>query len=683
MCATGTDWILRPAVPFDGGSHRERSLFAGGWAMSTLPSTHQLLPPYRQLTRLVPYVAVVAAVCGTALPLVLGIRTFAIVSLYATVPILVASTTYFVTNGSLTIDQSVAHPLSWLGMKLFVALYFVVHATAVLVASTADVRPFTYYGLIALAATLILFQILRSGLEGSHVSVILLQTSLLLMGVVWSVTLKYDYFFGRTDVFPHHTFITELLSANAVTAAFEAYQPFPLWHLFVGFQSMLFDVDPLVLSYLTTGLLYGLVPVAMYALTRRFLFSKRTALVAALGVCFNPFVILYGMYSIPRSVTSFLTVFCLLVVLVEGRRAAALYLGLLAGIAVYHTVSLPFVFVVVGCWFVAERVVAATVDQSDDSSTTVTLWHLLAIPVIQAGYWLLSGSGIVGRLVDLVVGGTTFSAGSDGAALASQFVGAPYQELINYLAFGVIIFFVLVAVTQGHTVLDLSQRGKALLLAALALATVSVPGPALLIGAVSDITPDMMFRFGQYTFPVISIAFAVGIVSAVRTRCPVGGRRARTAVVLLLVFSAAFLAVSNDFVASDNPLAEREDAYSFHLSEAEISSLTTLGERTEGGVTSDYVACRYLNNPGNGDCGIIQADLAGQQLHFPEASVLVVRTGELERRPLSVYPTSEPVDEPPYSNNRDSVPATADLWEELPDRNKVYDSSEMSGYAAR
>ena len=651
--------------------------------MSTPPTTHQLLPPYRQLTRLVPYVAVVAAVCGTALPLLVGLDTFAIVSLYATVPILVASVSYFVTNGSLPTDQSVAHPLSWLGMKLFVTLYFVVHATAVLLASTAAVRPFTYYGLVALAATLVLFQILRSDLDGSHVAAILLQTSLLLLGVIWSVTLKYDYFFGRTDVFPHHAFITDLLSTNAVTAAFEAYQPFPLWHLFVGFQAMVFDADPLTLSYLTTGLLFGLVPIATYALTRRFLFSKRIALVAALGVCFNPFVILYGMYSIPRSVTSFLTVFCLLVLLIEGRRAAALYLGLLVGIAVYHTVSLPFVFVVVGCWFVAERIVAATADLPDGSPPAIALWQLLAIPVIQAGYWLASGSGIVSRLVGLLVGGTTFSAGSDGATLASQFVGAPIQELINYLAFGLIIFFVLMAVTRGHTALDLSQRGKALLLAALALATVSVPGPALLIGAVSDVTPDMMFRFGQYTFPIISIALAVGIVSTLRTRCPIGGRRARTAVVLLLVFSAAFLAVSNDFVASDNPLAEREDAYSFHLSEAEITSLTTLGEGSGGAVTSDYVACRYLNNPGTGDCGIIQADLADGQLHFPAESVFVLRTGELERRPLSVFPTSEPVAEPPYSNNRDSVPATAGLWEELPDRNKVYDSSEVSGYAAR
>jgi len=100
--------------------------------MSTPPTTHQLLPPYQQLARLVPYVAVVAAVCGTALPLLVGLDTFAIVSLYATVPILVASVSYFVTNGSLPTDQSVAHPLSWLGMKLFVTLYFVVHATALL-----------------------------------------------------------------------------------------------------------------------------------------------------------------------------------------------------------------------------------------------------------------------------------------------------------------------------------------------------------------------------------------------------------------------------------------------------------------------------------------------------------------------------------------------------------------------
>lgn len=650
--------------------------------MRTIPIADRIRPEYHQIAQAVPYLAVITAVIGTTISLWLGLRTFAIVSLYATVPILMASVTYFVTNQSLEIEQTVTYPLSWFGIKMATVCYLLLHATAILLASTAVVRPLAYYICVSLAATVVLFQILQSDLERSHVAVILFEISALLVSVLWSVSLKGYYFFGRTDVFPHHQYINSLLSSNAVTSAFEAYEPFALWHIFVGFQTMLFDnvFNPLTLSFFTTGVLYGLVPIAIYALSRRFLFSQRTSLVAALGSCLNPFVILYGMYAIPRSITSFLVVFCALLLLVDGARASFLYLGLLVGIAAYHTVSLPFIFVAFGCWYVVERLVSSA--DSDSTTPMVSTWQLAAIPVVQLSYWLVTDPSLISRLIGLIAEQTELTTAGDSATLASQFVSAPYNELINYLVFGFVILFVLFAVSQGHRVDRLTDRNKTLLLTALALSVVSVPGPILLVGAVSNLTPDMLFRFGQYTYPFVTIASAVGVVSVASIRPPIGGRRVMLAVVLVLVCSATFFAVSNDFVASDNPIAERGDSYSFHLTGAEVTSFASISDHSESAMTGDYVTCRYVNYPGNGACEIIQADITNQRLFFPDSSVFVLRTGELEKRPLSVFPTSEPISEPPYSNNRDSVPKESAVWDDLGGQNRIYDSAEVTGYTS-
>lgn len=639
---------------------------------------------YRHLSRLLPYLAPVLAVCGTAAPFLLGLRTFAIVSLYASVPIVVASGVYFGTNRLGESEHWAGTTLSLSGLKLTVIAYLLLHAGALVVLAGSAVRPFAYYGLVSLTAVVILFQILHSPLERRDVSVILVETGVLLTSVLWSVTLNYHYYFGRTDVFPHHRFVQSLLETHHVTGAFGAYQPFPLWHVLVGFQTMLFGeaFEPLTLFFLTTGVVYALAPPVVYRVSRRFGFSRMVSLVGALGLCLNPFVLLYGMYAIPRSVTSFLLLFCALLLLTEGTRASVLYVGLLLGIAMYHTVSLPFVFVVFGCYYVVERLLRWGRELETDGPV-VTTWQLLAIPFVQLAYWQLTSSHLISRIVAMATSNSTYRDEVAQNSITTQFIEEPFHELVNYLPFGLILLFVLFGVMQSDRVSKLSMRNRVVLLTGLLLVGVSVPGPALLVSVFSDLTADMIFRFGQYSYPFVAISFAVGVVAAVRTRLSIGSHEVMVAVVLLLVGSTVFLGVSNDFVASDNPLSERDDFYTFYLTEPEVNGFHTIAERSETPVTGDYITCRYVDNLAPGDCEIIQADPSEGRLHFPPDSVFVLRTAELEDRPLSIYPTEEPVSAPPYSNNRESLGREDPVWDGLERQNRLYDSSELTAYRER
>lgn len=647
----------------------------------TTPLPSARMPPvYQRISRSLPYLAPILAIAGTLLTVVLGLRSLTVISLYATVPILVASAGYFLVTESLDITTPATRTLSRTGLELSVALYFGVAGLAVLLVAVTRVRPLAFYGLVAVLAVVILGQILWAGLTPARVALVLAETSGLLLGVVWSVTLHYHYYFGRTDVFVHHSILESVLGTHRVTAAFGSYQAFPLWHIFVGFQAMVNEatVGPLKLSFIVTGLLFTTAPPAVYALARRFRFPRRVSLLAALGTCLNPFVILYGMYSIPRSVTSLLVPFCLLLLFLGDRRGSLLYLAFLVGIAAYHTVSLPFVLLTVGSYFAAERLLDSVGDRDGRSTAVVPLWAVVAIPVVQLGYWLVAAPSLIGRLGGILVGGS--GGGGGGAATATPLIAAPYHELVNYLPFGLIILFVVFGVVQSSKLPGLSRRQSALLLGALAVTAVSVPGPALLVSLASGITADMVFRIGQYTYPLEMIAFGVGVMAAVESGRAVGRRRIGTAVVVLLVFSMGFLAVSNDFVASDNPVTERADFYNFYLSEPETTSFRTLSLRTDTPVTSDYVTCRYINNPGLGECAIIQADGSSGRLFSAPDSVVVLRKGELRDRPLSVYPTTDPVADPPFSNNRDSLARESAVWDELHTHHRVYDSTDVAGY---
>lgn len=642
-------------------------------------------PVYRRLSRLLAYLAPAAAVGGTGAAYALGLETFAIVSLYATVPTLLAAGAYLAgSSASLSSGQRLSTH-STRRVKVTGALYLLALGSSLFVLSNHAVRPFVYYVLVGVALAVVAFQAFTADLDRRTVGVLLVEIATWLACLLWSVTLRYHYFFGRTDVFPHHAFVLDLLEAHHVTAAFGEYQAFPLWHVLVAFQTMLFDgaLSPLTLFFVLTGVLFALGTAGAYALARRFRFCRAVSLAAAVGMCLHPLVVVYGQYGIPRSVTSFLFLFCLLLLLVDDARSSLLYLGLIVATAVYHTVSLPYVFVTVGVLYATERALAlADGDAVPTDGYAVRLWQLLAIPVVQVGYWWVADPRLIERLVALV--STSSDYGVDaGGGFTSQFIESPVSELVNYLPFSVFVFFVLYALLRSAGVSVLSGRARSALLAGAVLTVLSFPGPGMLVSVVSNLTPDNVLRLAQYTYPVLVVGFGAGVVMAVRSPSPVDGRAARVLMAVLVLGAAGVLTASNDFVASDNPLVERDDFYTFYLSGPEVGSFETLTRRSSTTVTGDYVTCRYVDNPGGGDCEIIQANPLTGELFFPADSVFVLRTDELSDRPLSVYPTDAPVDEPPYSNNRESIGAESAVWSGVPLRNRVYDSQDVTAYTAR
>jgi hypothetical protein len=654
--------------------------------MSSLPKSWT--PTSDQASRWFVYLLPVVAVVGLVSPLLLERPSLAILALYISVPLLVgplvvhqgvqrAVADRFAgveTRRRLTAvyDRTAGDLLEGVSPTLaFLGVYTVLQAVSLHLLATNELRPVSYYVVVALLATTILGQILTLRLTPRRTYLALGQIALLTLNVCWGVTLRYHYYFGRTDVFPHAWWTELLVQEGHVTDAFATYQPFPLWHILAGLESMVVGaaVPSRVFLFVTSGIVYAFVVLSVFLVTRWVLENDTYALVAALLTSVNTWVVLYSMYSISRSVTAFLAVVLFLLLVRRGVESRVLAALLALGIVVYHTVSLPFTVVAFTVFYLVQRFVTG-------GDTGVRAVDIVGLAAIQLGYWLLNARSLVDKVVENLLRAT------GGGGSASATFPDPVAELANYLGFSFLLLFVVVGFLISLRDDRLPAKATAAVVTGTLLTVVSFPGPLLLVEKLaSDLN---VLRFGIYTFLFVGIAAAVGLVglyeTTLRDRTGTAGTAFR-ALVVVLFLSAAFFGVSNTFVASDNPVVERQ-LYTSHYSESETAGIQTISAQSGGAVLADQVTCKYLSNsPFAGTCNIIEVDERRERFLSNERyDLLILRTEELSNRGLKVFPTSSFVAQPSYLGSERYVEATAPVWSERATQNKLYASDDVAAY---
>lgn len=589
----------------------------------------------------------IAAGIGLAVPLWLGLSNFAVLGLYFAVPMIASP---FVVRWFRTDRPARATRFgSFVSVDwrfLSVAFHVLVSAL-VLVVAGFDVRPTAFFVGIGVLYS-ICFLLAVSTDEGTSRTVVLYHVAVALLLVIFSVTLNYDFFVGRTDLSTHISLTNVIVETGSTPTQAAAYEPFVLWHALSGATYHVFGgwITPHATMYLLSGLAFAAGVPTMYSFARRVYPNERIGLLAAFLLITVPMYIFYGMYSIPRSITSVLFLGLLLTVVTPpSPRTRILTVLFLVGIVVYHPVSIPFVTVILGVLFVAERLLGRR-------ARIVDGFVLTSAFLVTSIYWLYRAEFLITRIVDAII--VSF-VGSSGESAPSSVLTSPWIELANYAQYAFLLGFVLIGVlfwlrsTRTHETTFVAVGISTVLLIPLVF-----PGPTLLLDSLVGVNVS---RFQHYSYMFVALTGAVGLHHLLKR----GGFR--TFVVLLLVISCFSVAtVSNDFVATDNPMVERP-FYTYYLTEQERHSLEAIDENHAGEIGADRVTCRYLNEVRSSECTI--ADATDEDL-FAGYDGVVVREGELERRPLQF---TDYVSESEFPRN------------DLNDRNRVYDSESVSFYA--
>ncbi|CAJ37117.1 hypothetical protein [Methanocella arvoryzae] len=554
-----------------------------------------------------------------------------------------------------------------LTFRFLLIVYLINFSMSLILLYTFETRTFLYYALIAIIATLIMLEILLFDKRQVSVPVILAQISMLVLNIIWSINLKYYFYVGRTDVLLHSWYVENIVKYGFVSSVFEDYQTFPLWHILNAAAYRITGVDFPVhdIMFINIGIIYVVIAMGVFLVALKVTGNQRTAMLSSLFVAVYPYFILIGSEALARSVVSCLGVI-LLLLLLDSKVKSRFWLSVLvtAGIIVFHPVAILFILVILATMYLAQKIFV----RDPEFSLIPGKYFAVAIPML-ALYWLLFGNRIVQALLYSVR-----NLGASTQVMASV-IASPASELFNYLQFVPFLLFIIVGTVAILRSKGLGHNAKIIALTALVLVPLTFPGPALLINKFfMDVEMERFFENG---FVFMGLTAAIGF-SALFLR----SGRAMKAVLTLLFVTMVLLSVSNDFVATDNPLVKRP-FFTHYISSGDAAIIEHLTTMTTGYILSDYVPHRYLyGSPERVKTHILEVD--SRNLTFLRNSgedLLVIRSGELEGRPLYV----SAVDDGNFIHTpgwRNTVYYTGDspLWNDLGRYSRVYDSNSIQGY---
>jgi len=610
--------------------------------------------------KIISYMLIAFAVLGVGVPLIMRQFNLSILGSYLALPMVLAPLAWMKCRQNKTLLISLNNDVFYVLSALFWSLCGI----SLLMLHIYEVRLLSYYILVGTMGLSVLLQILLfNKLSGMHTGIVLVQICSLLLNVIWGVGLKYEYFIGRTDILGHSWLIKNLTDYGHIGNVFDIYQPFPLWHILCSISTLisnnLFPIHKLM--FLLNGITYVFIIIVIYLIVK-FLACNKIALLSTLFACFNPELIIYGMYSIPRSVISFIEIFLIYLLLTRSKNPLNILIITVAtfAIVIYHTASMPFVALILISFYIMQRVYK--VGKSD---SLVGFNYLLLAAVITLMYWIFYGQRIFRAVIV-----NLFTPAPSGI-LTKSIVYTPLSELFNYLQYTPLLFFVICGVLWILIAKKITPLAKIFFTLGIIFAFITFPGPALLLNKLmGNFNLD---RFGEYSFLFICMAGAAGLYALFY-------KVAKLFKVLIVVsfFLMAFLSISNDFTASDNPLIKRP-FYTFYLTKEETIALNRLALKTEGYIMSDYITCRYLESSSHAD-KVHLLEVNPEENNFllnNSDDIILIRKGELSKRPLKLFTSTngEFKTKPSWAASMDYYYIEHPLWEKLKFYNNIYDSN--------
>ena len=621
---------------------------------------------YNRLGTLVLYALPALGLGGTAILVLLRQYGFLALSIYLVIPMILAPAIYVAYRNRKPADLSYGDR----GFRLLLILYLLLFALSACLLYAFDVRPFLYYVTVAGIATAVLLQILLFKPDRTKTGLILLQVAALTLNIIWGMSLKYYYFVGRTDILGHAWFVENILRYGHVTQVFEVYQPFALWHFLMSATYMISETSLPVytIMFIACGLVYALTTFAVYYVTDKVTGNVRIALLTALFMSFYHFFVLQGTEPMPRSITG-----CLLIILIilflgsKDRMNYLLAFLLTLGVIMFHTVSIAFFLAILLLVYVTGKVFGGK-----DAFPLLDLKYFVIAGAMTAVYWGLFGGVLLEKL--------TYNINVDAptGVITQSVVETPLYELFNYLQYMPFLLFIVLGILLALRMPGKRQALCVFVTTTLVLIPLTFPGPLLLLNKLN--VNFGIDRFYENGYLFMGMAAAIGLF-VIFSRAGKYMKIALVGTFAVLVI----LSMSNDFIATDNPLVKRP-FYTHYLTESDIAGADHIRDMANTSVLADYPIVRYLMyNDYVQLPTLIWMDAKNNTIipsdpRFP----VIYRKGELSNRPLDILSVDE-IKGPGFTyyvpwTQMTYVNQSAPVWKDLENYNRIYDSNTMEGY---
>ncbi len=611
------------------------------------------------------YLLPIIGLAGIVVTTVLGQTNFLILSLYLVIPLLLVSI-LFRSLGSR--DEAAAASLDEGSFRLLLVAYLLCYSLSAILLTVYDVRPLAYFLIVTTMTVTVLIQIMKFKVTGEKVVLVLLQILGLVANLNLGVTLKYFRFIGRTDVMIHNQYVNSVIQTGHVTQVFFDYQAFPLWHILNAIIYMLgagtFPTDKVMA--ITGCIIFLCLPLLAYLVAVRLFKDRRTGMIAALLAFFFPNLTYWSISGISSAVAVVLIAFLIYLAVDGKQKYGILLIGLVtAAIVVYHSVSVIFALLIIVALYLVQKVLMSKTEQLPQISfkyIALTITGTLA-------YWYFFGPILLQELYNNIV------LQAPTGIVTKSIVLTPLSEIFNYLQYSPAVLFILVGVLAILLSARFDARAKLFAVVAFMFIWITFPGPLYLFNKL--LYNFSIDRFAEYTPFLLAIVSSAGL-AALLTR----SNKYVKACIILLFAVWVMLSVTNDWVASDNPLVKRP-FYTYYLAQDEIAGFDRIAVSATAMIHTDFITTRYLDStPQDPQFSILE--VAGDKTDFYKSSpddVILIRNAELEKRPLKISTNHiGAFKRYPRIDTYDYYYKDSEIWDNLRRYDQVYDSSRVSGY---
>jgi hypothetical protein len=560
---------------------------------------------------------------GIFLPVYFGRINLLILGSYLIVPIIFALAFYLFKRNIIIKEIFGSYDI-----KLYNIAFFLVYLLSVGLLFIFDLRNILYYFSVSVLAIIIFLEIFNLNISKSNRNLILAQISFLVLNIIYSVTLKYDYFIGRTDLSFHVSAVTSLLENNFITDALGIYIPFPPWFIvndvFIKLSSI--NIPTQKVMFFLSGITYCIIIIVIFILCKYVTNNVKLSLLTTLLVGIFPDFIFMGMYSIPRSIAILFELLLLMFLLKPfGGKSIAMSLFLTFTILIFHTVSILFIMVIIVSIMAVMKIYGVRFDNN------LNYKYLVISGFIILSYWVFNAGPLFMRVISSVISLLNpaiieFSGASKFSTNLSSLT-----EVINYIQYAILFFFIVIGNLYILKDSRYKYSVKGLVILGLAFVAISFPGPISILSTISNNTN--ITRFSEQSFLFTNLAAAVGFFYLYRRPS-----RALKIVLTLAFITLVFFSSSNDFVASDNPLVKR-DFYTFYITNVEIDSFRYVGNHSLGIISTDYVALRFIYEQGiSRDVStILYNNIENLLIKDDQNDLTLIRISEASKRSLHLY----------------------------------------------
>ena len=236
---------------------------------------------------------------------------------------------------------------------------FYISSLVVLLLSQGSRPP--YYFVFILGLYLSVFLQIFS--KNVNPSLILAESFLIAVNLIYSVTFNYDFYFGTTDILPH-IFLSEVtaMSGQTIPTSLSDYAYFPLYHVLIAEASELLNISTKTSLFLVTAPIYAITIIFLYYLFNYITNNRQISLLSCVLFSVSSVVLYYGTNVITRTMAFIMFVVLLYLIYSVNFKKDKISLKTLSVIvAVFltlvHNVSLPQLVILLILLFASEYII--------------------------------------------------------------------------------------------------------------------------------------------------------------------------------------------------------------------------------------------------------------------------------------------------------------------------------------